>query len=89
MNLGPCCFVIIHELFYFIFRFVIGNKCTYVDLTLFHILRATEAQFPEAWAKADYIPALKAFKERMAARPNIAAYLKSDRCKAFAGDSMM
>lgn len=69
--------------------FVIGNKCTYVDLTLFHILRATEAQFPEAWAKANYIPTLKAFKERMAARPNIAAYLKSDRCKAFAGDSMM
>lgn len=69
--------------------FVIGNKCTYLDLTLFHCLRATEAQFPEPWANADYIPALKAFKERMAARPNIAAYLKSGRCRAFAGDSMM
>lgn len=69
--------------------FVIGNKCTYVDLTLFHILRATEAQFPEQWAKADYIPALKAFKDRIAARPKIAEYLKSNRCKAFAGDSMM
>ena len=77
------------QVFLYLFRFAIGNKCTYVDLTLFHCLRATEAQFPEAWSKADFIPALKAFKERMAARPNIAAYLKSDRSRAFAGDSMM
>lgn len=69
--------------------FVIGEKCTYADLTLFHVLRATEAQFPEVWRKADYIPTLKAFKERIAARPRIAAYLSSKRAKPFAGDSMM
>ena len=74
---------------FFCYRFCIGKKCTYVDLTLFHCLRATEAQWPEVWAQADYIPALKTFKERMAARPKMAAYLKSDRCRPFAGDSMM
>lgn len=70
-------------------EFIIGSKLSYADLTLFHVLRATEAQFPEAWAKADYIPTLKAYKERIAARPNIAAYLKSERALPFAGDSMM
>ncbi|XP_045170005.2 glutathione S-transferase-like [Mercenaria mercenaria] len=69
--------------------FIIGSKCCYADLTLFHCLRATESQFPEAWAKADYIPALKAYKERIASRPNIAAFLKSGRSLPFAGDSMM
>lgn len=71
------------------FSFIVGDKCTYTDLTLFHVLRATEFQFQDAWNKADYIPALKAYKERIAARPNIAAYLKSDRALPFAGDSMM
>ena len=60
-----------------------------MDLTLFHILRATEFQFPETWTGADYIPCLKAFKERIAAKPNIAAFLKSDRCKPFSGNGLM
>jgi hypothetical protein len=35
------------------------------------------------------MPLLKAFKERIACRPRLAAYLKSDRWRGFAGDSMM
>lgn len=69
--------------------FVFGNKLTYVDLGLLHVLRATEAQFPDTWKEADYIPNLKAFKERIETRPNIAAYLKSDRWLGFEGNSMM
>ncbi|KAL3846871.1 hypothetical protein ACJMK2_017824 [Sinanodonta woodiana] len=69
--------------------FLFGDRLTYVDLALLHVLRATEAQFPEAWQGADYIPALKAFKERMSARPRLAAYFNSKRCLPFEGNSMM
>ncbi|CAH1246668.1 GSTP1 [Branchiostoma lanceolatum] len=69
--------------------FVIGDKLTYVDLGLLHVLRATDAQFPDAWASNDSIPLLKAFKDRLSARPNLAAYFKSDRCRPFEGNSMM
>ncbi|XP_035669728.1 glutathione S-transferase P-like isoform X2 [Branchiostoma floridae] len=69
--------------------FVIGGKLTYVDLGLLHVLRATESQFPQAWASNDSIPLLKAFKARLSARPNLAAYFNSDRCVPFEGNSMM
>lgn len=69
--------------------FLFGEKICYCDLSLFHILHATESQFPEAYKSADYIPMLKDFKERIASRTRIAAYLRSDRWKGFSGDSMM
>nr|XP_039250378.1 glutathione S-transferase P-like [Styela clava] len=71
--------------------FVIGDTLTYVDLALLHILRATEAQFPEQWkaAAADYAKLLNGFKARISARPNLAAYLASERCAKFSGNSMM
>jgi len=69
--------------------FVIGNKLTYVDLGLMHALRATESQFADAWNSYDNIPKLKAFKERMVARPKLAEYFQSNRCKPFEGNSMM
>ncbi|KAK3610950.1 hypothetical protein CHS0354_038999 [Potamilus streckersoni] len=68
--------------------FLFGDKLTYVDLALLHVLRATEAQFHEAWLEADYIPALKAFKDRLSARPRLAAYFESKRCLPFEGNSM-
>lgn len=69
--------------------FVIGDKLTYVDLGLMHVLRATESQFPDAWNSYGDVPKLKAFKERMANRPRLAEYFKSSRCKPFEGNSMM
>ncbi|XP_021348408.1 glutathione S-transferase P-like [Mizuhopecten yessoensis] len=69
--------------------FIFGNNLTYVDLGLMHALRATESQFPDAWNNADYIPTLKSFKDRMCSRPRLAAYFKSDKCRAFEGNSMM
>ncbi|CAH1788919.1 unnamed protein product [Owenia fusiformis] len=68
--------------------FLFGSKLTYVDLGLLHILRATEAQFPEAWAALDK-PLLKAFKNRLEARPKLAAWFKSEECEPFSGNSMM
>lgn len=70
-------------------RFLFGDKITYADLALFHIIHATEAQFPDAYMQADYMPLLKAFKDRICARPRIAQYLKSDRWIGFSGNSMM
>ncbi|ESO99694.1 hypothetical protein LOTGIDRAFT_141723 [Lottia gigantea] len=69
--------------------FMVGNKLTYIDLEVYHILRATENQFPEAWRDLSTIPHLKAFKNRIEVRPNIATYLKSTRCNKFQGNSMM
>lgn len=68
--------------------FVVGDKCSYADLALLHVLRATAAQFPEAWAKTE-VPTLKAFVVRISERPKLAAYFKSNRVIPFCGDSMM
>ncbi|KAH3692805.1 hypothetical protein DPMN_194557 [Dreissena polymorpha] len=69
--------------------FLYGDKLSYADLALLHIVRATEAQFPEAFKAADYMQNLKDFKLRMEARKNIADYLRSDKWLGFSGDSMM
>ena len=70
-----------------------GEKVTYADLALFHVLDATVSQFNKefydmAWDQTD-VPDLKAYYEWMKSRPNIREYQSSDRCPPFAGDSMM
>ncbi|CAM9876603.1 unnamed protein product [Lampetra planeri] len=70
--------------------FLVGDSLTYVDLALLHALRATAAQFPEEWAAAAEVTALlRAFQARVSARPRLAAYFRSERCKPFEGNSMM
>lgn len=69
-----------------------SGKLTYVDLAVFYMLIATESQFNEFWKKDSTIssyPLLFAFKDRIAALPNIKAYLESDRVIPWGGDSMM
>ena len=63
-------------------------QITYVDIAVFHALRAVESQFPEDY-KILPIPSLRAFKDRMASRPRIDAFLKSSRAILFCGNSMM
>ena len=63
-------------------------QLTYADIAVFNVLRVSDSQFPAEYAAAD-IPLLKAFRERIASRPKIAEYLKSDRVKPFCGNSMM
>ena len=70
-------------------RFVVGQKLTYVDLALLHVLRATQSQFPEAWEALTSIPLLKAFLQRLQQTPRLQQYFQSDRCKPFSGNSMM
>uniref|UniRef100_A0A7S4PTJ4 Glutathione transferase n=1 Tax=Alexandrium monilatum TaxID=311494 RepID=A0A7S4PTJ4_9DINO len=66
----------------------VGGSFSYADVQVFALLRVAESQFPRAYAALD-IPLLRAFLNRTARRPRIAAYLASDRSRPFAGDSFM
>jgi len=58
----------------------IGSGLTTVDLSLFQIWAGLSYAFPRARAGADKLyPALAALAEAVAALPNVAAYLASDR----------
>ena len=54
----------------------VGSSLTFVDLIAFALLDSTCAMFPEAMAQS---PALEAFCDQIARRPNIAAYIASGR----------
>ena len=74
---------------FFMHRFMIGQKLTYVDLAMLHALRITAFQFKDKWQSMQSIPLLKAFLDRMESRPNLAAYFKSERWIPYQGVSMM
>ena len=74
-------------LWHFTSSFVLGDKLTYVDLALLQVIRNCSNQFSSDWMAMD-LPLLKAFKDRMEARPNLAKYFKSDRYMPFEGNSM-
>eukprot|EP00747_Dinoflagellata_sp_TGD_P103239 gnl/TRDRNA2_/TRDRNA2_168901_c0_seq2.p1 gnl/TRDRNA2_/TRDRNA2_168901_c0~~gnl/TRDRNA2_/TRDRNA2_168901_c0_seq2.p1 ORF type:complete len:350 (-),score=46.76 gnl/TRDRNA2_/TRDRNA2_168901_c0_seq2:34-1014(-) len=69
-------------------EYFVGASLSYVDLQVFTALRVAESQFPGAYAALP-ISGLRAFSRRIASRPRVAAYLASDRCRPFAGDSFM
>ncbi len=56
--------------------FWVGSSLTFVDLIAFALLDSTGAMFPEA---LEPYATLRAFRERIANRPRIAAYLRSGR----------
>jgi glutathione S-transferase len=60
--------------------YLLGDTLTYADLSLFQLLEGLRYAFPHALAhvEANY-PLLAALRERVAARPRIAAYLASER----------
>src|SRR5260221_3261454 len=60
--------------------YLIGSGPTYVDLSMFQMMSGLLYAFPKAMARhAPTIPRLLSLRERVAARPRIAAYLASDR----------
>lgn len=62
----------------------VGGDCTYVDLALFQLYEGLSFMFPKAMkAREDDFPKLRALRDRVRARPNVAAYLESDRRLAF------
>ena len=60
--------------------YITGRKVTYVDLSLFQIVEGLRYAFPKRMKKFEReIPTLVDLRNRVAERPNIKAYLESDR----------
>lgn len=69
--------------------YVAGRRLTYVDLSLFHIVEGLRYAFPKRIALFERkLPLLVGLHDRIAARPNIKAYLASERRIAFNEDGI-
>ncbi len=61
-------------------KWLVGRELTYVDLSAFQVIEGLRYAFPKAMAGIERkIPHLLALRDRVAARPRIAAYLASKR----------
>jgi glutathione S-transferase len=59
---------------------LVGRSRTYADLSLFQIVEGLRYAYPIATKKLERkFPSLTELRDRVAARPNIAVYLKSER----------
>ena len=66
-----------------------GRRLTYVDLSLFQIVDGLRYAFPKRMKAFERkIPGLVDLRDRVASRPNIKAYLSSDRRIAFNEDGI-
>ena len=69
--------------------YVTGRRATYVDLSLFQIVEGLRYAFPKRMKQFERkIPKLVELRDRVAARPNIKAYLASDRRIPFNEDGI-
>jgi glutathione S-transferase len=69
--------------------YLAGRRMTYVDLSLFQIVAGLRYAFPNHMKAFERrIPGLAGLHDRVAARPNIKAYLASDRRIAFNEDGI-
>ncbi|MGV7209249.1 glutathione S-transferase [Oxalobacteraceae bacterium A2-2] len=60
--------------------YMLGSRLSYVDLSLFQLVEGLRYAFPNTMARLEPgWPGLIALRDKVAARPNIAAYLKSKR----------
>jgi len=65
-------------------QWLVGSVCTYVDLSAFQIVDGLRYAFPNAMARREpTFPRVIALRDRVAARPRIAAYLRSKRRQPF------
>jgi glutathione S-transferase len=65
-------------------EFLVGGRLSHADLSVFQALEGLEYAFPHAFARASQTaPGLLALRERVRARPRIAAYLASERRMPF------
>jgi glutathione S-transferase len=70
-------------------HYVTGRKLTYVDLSLFQLVEGLRYAFPKRMKGFERkIPKLIELHDRIAARPNIKAYLASERRIAFNTDGI-
>jgi glutathione S-transferase len=60
--------------------YMLGRALSYVDLSIFQLIAGLRYAFPDTMKKLEpRYPGLAAIHDKVAARPNIAAYLASDR----------
>jgi len=65
-------------------EYLLGSEVSHADLSLFQALEGLGYAFPRATARASKaVPGLVALRERVRARPRIAAYLASERRMPF------
>ena len=70
-------------------HYVTGRKLTYVDLSLFQLVEGLRYAFPKRMKAFERkIPELCELHDRVAVRPNIGAYLASERRIAFNEDGI-
>ena len=70
-------------------RWLVGTDCSHADLSLFQVVAGLDYAFPKALgALRDGHPKVFALHERVRTRPNIAAYLASERRIAFNEDGI-
>lgn len=70
-------------------HYMVGSRISYVDLSLFQLLSGLRYAFPKTMAQLEpQWPGLVALHGKVAARPNIAAYLSSKRRIAFNEDGI-
>jgi glutathione S-transferase len=70
-------------------QFLVGKRHSYVDLSAFQLLVGLEYAFPKAMKRQRRrIPRLLALRDRVAARPRLAAYLGSERRIPFNEDGI-
>src|SRR6202162_1940617 len=69
--------------------YITGRRVSYVDLSLFQIVAGLRYAFPRRMKAFErQIPGLRDLHDRVASRPNIKAYLASDRRIAFNEDGI-
>lgn len=65
-------------------RHLVGSRLTYPDLSLFQVVAGLRHAFPRAMRRLEELnPRVGALHDHVAARPRIAAYLRSERRIAF------
>jgi glutathione S-transferase len=70
-------------------KWLVGDECSYVDLSLFQIMAGLRYAFPRAMRKHERrYPRLGAVHDAVAARPRLAAYLASSRRIPFNEDGI-
>ena len=70
-------------------RYLIGRRLTYPDLSMFQLVEGMRYAFPRSMTSLEKkLPRLVALRDRVAARPNIAAYLASKRRIPFNEDGI-
>ncbi len=61
-------------------RWLVGRRLCYVDLSTFQVMAGLRYAFPRAMARHERrVPRLGALHDRVAAIPDVAAYLASER----------